>query len=783
MSLKDSFGNSLRRVAFIGNYLPRQCGIATFTTDLCEAIAEASDKTNCFAIAVTDNEEGYDYPPRVRLELIHQDILSYRRAADFLNLSDVDTICLQHEFGIYGGPAGSHILTLLREVTMPVVTTLHTVLEKPDPIQFKVMREIAQRSDRLVVMSQRAVDYLQTIYQVPAEKIDFIPHGIPDVSFVDPNFYKDKFGVEGRTTLLTFGLLSPNKGIENMIRALPAIKAKHPDVIYLVLGSTHPHVRRNEGERYRDSLKQLAHELNVEDNVRFIDQFVTLNELVEYIGAADIYVTPYLNREQIVSGTLAYAVGAGKAVVSTPYWYAEEVLAEEQGVLTPFGDPDQMAEKILYILEHETERHAMRKRAYLYGRAMIWPEVASRYLESFKRAREEHMINHRSGFNLTARGTSVHPLPAPNLRHVLRMTDDTGMLQHAVFTVPNYSEGYTTDDNARALGLTVLLEELGAAWDDEAHRLAPRYLAFLWHAFNAKTRRFRNFLGYDRYWLETIGSADSHGRALQNLGLVIGRSEQDDLRGVAIRLFEEALPAALDLDSPRAWAFTLIGLHEYLNCFSGDRRAYQALSNLAERLFECYQRASSESWPWFEESLTYSNAVLAHAMMVSGQRLGRAELFEVGLNSLRWLVELQRTEAGHFAPIGCCGFYPRDGEQARFDQQPVETQTLVSACLEASRLTGDPYWHQTADWAFSWFLGQNDLGTPIYDENSGGCHDGLHSDRVNQNQGAESSLAFLLALLELRQAQTLLTPLVRSEALAPTLLQLPNAPSSMEPNT
>lgn len=767
----------MRRVAFIGNYLPRQCGIATFTTDLCEAIATESDTTNCFAIAVTDNEEGYAYPDRVRLELIHQDILTYRRAADFLNLSDVDTVCLQHEYGIYGGPAGSHILTLLRELHMPVVTTLHTVLEKPDPTQLKVMREIGQLSDRLVVMSKRAVGYLENIYGIPADKIDFIPHGIPDVPFVDPHFYKDKFGVEGKTVLLTFGLLSANKGIENVIKALPTIKATHPDVMYMVVGATHPHVRRNEGEVYRDSLKKLAQDLDVAENVQFIDKFVSLDELVEYIGAADIYVTPYQNPEQIVSGTLAYTIGAGKAVVSTPYWYAEEMIGEDRGLLTPFNDPDSMAKQILYMLDHETERHAMRKRAYMLGREMIWPEVVRQYLASFARARAEHLFRSSVAHAAAAWGDSP-TMPMLNLDHLHRLTDDTGMFQHAVYTVPNYSEGYTTDDNARALGLTVLLEEQGETWDEDVPKLATRYLSFLWHAFNTKTGRFRNFLGYDRCWLETIGSADSHGRALQNLGLLIGRSERDDLRGVAVRLFEEALPAALDLDSPRAWAFTLIGLHEYLNRFSGDRRAYQILGNLAERLLNCYKASNGQDWNWFESSLTYSNAVMPQALMLSGQRLGRDDMYEVGVNSLRWLVDEQRSEAGNFSPIGSSGFYPQGGQRARFDQQPLETQTIISACLEAARLSGEAEWHTTAEWAFGWFLGHNDLGAPIYDAQSGGCHDGLHPDRVNQNQGAESTLAFLWSLLELRRAQNLMAPM--GQTLGPALLHLPGTATPLE---
>jgi glycosyltransferase involved in cell wall biosynthesis len=770
---------SLRRIAFVGNYVPRQCGIATFTTDLCEAVAASTEEASCFVIAVTDKEEGYDYPERVRLELNHHDLLSYRRAADFLNLSDVDTVCLQHEFGIYGGQAGSHILTLLREVRMPVITTLHTVLQNPDRYQRQVLEEVTRLSDRVVVMSQRAVDYLTTIYRVPAEKIDLIPHGIPDVPFVDPNFYKDKFGIEGKTALLTFGLLSPNKGIEHVLRALPAIKAQHPDVVYLVLGATHPHVRRDRGEEYRQSLQQLARELDVEQNVQFIDRFVSLEELIEYIGAADIYVTPYLNAQQIVSGTLAYTVGAGKAVVSTPYWYAEELLDEERGLLASFADPQSLADQILYLLDHETECHAMRKRAYLFGREMTWPKVAQRYLESFERARTERLHRPRT---ILISPWARHPtasLPPLNLEHLWRMTDSTGLLQHAIYTSPNYAEGYTTDDNARALAVGVFLEQTGDSFT-EARMLMPRYLSFLHYAFNADVGRFRNFMSYDRRWLEELGSEDSHGRALQYLGLVLGRSDQDDWRGIAIRLFEAALPGALALNSPRAWAFSLVGVHEYLSRFSGDRMAHQVLATLAERLLQCYQDHASPEWSWFEPSLTYCNAILPHALLVSGYRLSRPDMLEAAFQSLQWLIELQRSPVGHFTPIGCNGFCPQDGERARFDQQPVEAHCLLSACIEAWRITGDPAWGTEAEWAFEWFLGRNDLGVPLYNPFSGGCHDGLHPDRLNQNQGAESTLAYLLSYLELRQMQRTLSPAIETTVPDSTLLQLETAASSLD---
>jgi glycosyltransferase involved in cell wall biosynthesis len=745
----------IKRIAFIGNYLPRQCGIATFTTDLCEAIATEHSGTTCIAVPVNDIEAGYAYPTRVRFELTEKDIDSYRRGADFLNINNVDLVSLQHEYGIFGGRAGSHILALLRELRMPIVTTFHTILENPDPDQRRVLEEVAALSDRLVVMSQRGAEFLQKVYHVLPEKIDLIPHGIPDMPFVDPSFHKDLFGVEGKIVLLSFGLLSANKGIENVIAALPAIVARYPNVVYIILGATHPHVVRNEGETYRLSLQWLAQEKGVEGNVVFYNRFVSLEELVEFIGAADIYITPYLNAAQIVSGTLAYTLGAGKAVVSTPYWYAEEMLAEERGALVPFRDPAALAEQVIDLLDNEAKRHAMRKRAYLFGRAMIWPQVARRYMESFDRARAERRHFIPSGFAAKALDKRPGELPPLKLDHLRRMTDETGMLQHALFTVPNYREGYTTDDNARALMVGALLDALGSG---EAVELTSRYLAFVWYAFNAETGRFRNFMDYQRNWLEDSGSDDSHGRALWALGTVLGRSNTPTLHSMAGRLFEKTLPAILNTTSPRAWAFALIGIHEYLQRFAGDRRASQVREELAGRLLTLYRNNRSDEWRWYEQTLTYCNAALPHALLLCGQSMPNNAMTEAGLESLRWLVDLQRADAAghHFVPIGSNGFYQRGGTRARFDQQPVEAQATVSACLEAGRITGDKGWHREARRAFEWFLGRNDLNLPIYDPTTGGCRDGLHPDRANENQGAESTLAFLQALLELRLAENIL---------------------------
>jgi hypothetical protein len=617
------------------------------------------------------------------------------------------------------------------------------------------LEEVAALSDRVVVMSERGATFLREIYRVSPLKIDLIPHGIPDLPFVDPSFHKDLFGVEGKIVLLSFGLLSANKGIETVIAAMPAILAKYPNVVYFIVGATHPHVKHHDGESYRLSLQRLAQEKSVEGKVIFYNQFVSLEELVEFIGAADIYITPYQNPAQIVSGTLAYTLGAGKAVISTPYWYAEEMLAEERGALVPFRDPPALAAQVIDLLDHESKRHAMRKRAYMFGREMIWPQVARRYLESFSRARAERRSFTPSAFTVKPLEMRRAELPPLKLNHLRRMTDDTGILQHALFTLPNYREGYTVDDNARALMVSVLADELGHS---EASEMVSRYLAFICYAFNSETKRFRNLMDYQRHWLEARGSDDSHGRTLWALGTLLGRSNTPGLQSMAGRLFELALPAILTTTSPRAWAFALIGIHEYLRRYDGDRRASQVREELAGRLLTLYQANCSHPWRWFEETLSYCNAALPHALLMCGQSIPNSAMSDAAIESLTWLAELQKdkTNGGHFVPIGSNGFYRRGGERARFDQQPVEAQTMVSACLEAHRITGDKVWYKEARRAFDWFLGSNDLDLPVYDPTTGGCRDGLHADRPNENQGAESSLAFLQALLELRLAENTL---------------------------
>lgn len=758
----------IQTIAMLGNHLPRHCGIATFTSDLADALGREFPERDCFVLAMNDVGRRHAYPARVRFELEESDLSAYRRAADFLNLNGVDVVSVQHEYGIFGGKAGAHVLALLRELRMPVVTTLHTILPEPDPAHRVVMNELMAISERVVVMSAHGAHLLREVHGVPERKIDLIPHGIPNVSLDARS--KDHLGVEGKSVILTFGLLSPDKGIEYVIDALPQILARFPETVYIVLGATHPHVRERQGESYRIMLENRALALGVGSSVIFHNRFVSQSELSLFLSGADIYITPYLKPEQITSGTLAYAVGSGLAVISTPYVYACELLDEGRGVLVPWRDAGAIAAEVIDLLGNDERRLALGARAAQHGRSMTWPAVAGRYMESFERARAEQGQKRRASFQAKTLARRPAALPELNLEHLGLMTDSTGMLQHASFNVPRHDEGYCVDDNARALVAMAKIEEGDAAERSTVRKLTSRYLAFLNHAFDRSTGRFRNFMSYSRLWLEACGSEDSHGRAVWALGTLVGRSNDPGRKSLAGDLFHAALPACAGFSSPRAWAFALLGVDEYLRAYQGDTQIQASGRELSGLLLELYKRTSGHEWPWFEDSVTYCNPRLSQALIASGAWLGQPEMTAVGLRSLEWLVAIQWTPEGYFAPIGSNGFYNRAAAIAQFDQQPVEACAMVSACHTAYGVTGDPRWPRQARSAFNWFLGQNQLQQSLYDPATGGCRDGLHADRVNENQGAESTLSFLLALLEMRAAD-------RADIIEPSLSALQESTS------
>lgn len=742
-------GKTSNSIVLIGNYLPRRCGIATFTTHLLESISLNVTGVDCWAVAMNDQPEGYSYSPQVRLEINQNQLNEYSLAAEQLNLKQVGVVCVQHEYGIFGGLRGSFILELLSDLKMPIVTTLHTLLEEPNDRERNIIVQLAELSDRLVVMSERSVDFLRDIYRVDAEKIVLIHHGIPDVPLFDSSTYKGKFDVSDKKVLLTFGLLSPGKGIETVIDALPEIVKTHPDVIYMVVGATHPHLKAEQGEDYRISLHLRTKKLGVEDHVVFHDHFVADQDLLEFIGAADIYVTPYLSEAQIISGTLAYALGMGKAVISTPFLHAQELLAEGRGRLFPFRDHVQLACEVVDLLDHPEILSAMQHKAYDYGRQMIWSHVGSRYVETFEQARQHRLRKSVPAYNLSPLGLRQQTLPEIKYDHLLRMTDGVGMLQHSRFTVPNREHGYCVDDNARALIVTVTaqdFEPLATSLKD----LASIYLSFLDHAFNYDTGLFRNFMSYERLWLEEKGSEDSHGRALWSLGVAVALGRNEGQVSHAADLFKRALPAAEHFTSPRAVAFVIIGIHALLSRYPGNSQMETMCKILSNKVMQWFRNTASEDWPWCEDTLTYDNARLPQALLLSGQLFGDDNMLQAALRALNWLKEIQHDESGcYFAAIGNHGWFARGAEKAQFDQQPIEAAAMVDTCIDAFNYTGDQEWITYAYLCLNWYQGDNELHIPLYDHTTGGCRDGLQAQSANDNQGAESTLCWLMALLSI----------------------------------
>ena len=728
-------------VALIGNHPPRMCGIATFTADIRAALLSSRPDFVADVYAMDEPGGFHAYPPEVVCQIGQADLADYRAAARRINQSGAELVCVQHEYGIFGGAAGSHLLRLLDRLDIPVVVTLHTVLTDPSPEQRFVIDALARRATRLIVMAEKGRTILEQVHGVAPARIAVIPHGVPDRPLADIDIAKARFGFAGRKVLLTFGLLSPNKGIETMIRAMPDIVAAHPDALYIVLGATHPHLVMQQGEAYRERLSSLACELGVEDHVRFVNEFAETERLLDYLEAVDIYVTPYLNEAQITSGTLSYAVGLGKPVVSTPYWHAVELLADGVGVLADFGSSTAFARAIIQLLDEPDRREAMRQRAYAVGRTMVWARLADAYLDIFDRALAPRPLR----LPVAGRGDRIQP----RLAAVERLTDHCGILQHSVFSVPDRDHGYCVDDNARAL---ILMHRLGDARSERSEALAAIYAAFVQHAWNRDRGAFRNFMGYDRRWLEDKGSEDSFGRAFWSVGVTAAEARRPDLRRWAHHLFDEVAPHALKLGSLRSLAFALLGAQAMLEGRPGHGPALAIVEQTGRRLQAALASTRMSDWVWFEPTLGYDNSRLAEALIRAGMVLGDTAMHAQGLEALSWLDGIQTSEDDHFRAVGSESFDRPFSQPLPFDQQPLEAWAMVDAALTAWQSTRDPYWHGAAKRAWRWYLGENDLGQPMASAADGSCFDGLMRDGVNLNTGAESVLAFQLAACAMAQA-------------------------------
>ncbi|GGR33652.1 glycosyltransferase family 4 protein [Deinococcus ruber] len=741
--IRERASARLDHVVLIGNHTPRQCGIATFTAD----VAQALPARRVSVVAMNDGQN-YEYPPQVVLGVEQNDLSAYVGAARQINAMRPDVVCVQHEYGIYGGPAGSYLLTLLRGLNAPIVTTLHTVLETPDAAQKAVFDELCALSAAIVVMSTRALDILANL-GVPASKIHLIHHGIPDIG-LDGAAEKARLGVGTHPLVLTFGLLGRGKGLETAIRALPQVVAAQPEALYLILGATHPHVLRHEGEAYREELWHLARELGVEDHLRMDNRFVELDDLKRYLAAADVYLTPYPNPAQITSGTLAYAVGNGKAVVSTPYWYAEELLADGRGVLTPFGDPQAMGQAVGRLLGDDAERRRLGENAAAFGQAMRWPAVGQAYAEVLTGVMTAPL--------LVPRPVAMHRPVSVRLDHLEAMTDSTGLFQHATGTIPNPHEGYTTDDNARLLGLMARLDS-----GSQSTALARRALAFLHYALDPVSGVFRNFLDYDRRWLEAVGAENAQARAIRGL-VTAALSRDEGLANAATELLRRARLAATDLQSPRAQAIALLAAAEAVT--SPTLRSelaplIEAASGYAANLARIHRASAHDGWNWFEGYLSYANAELSHGLIAWGAAVNDADSLNLGLSTLDWLHTQQRgplpqsaVSRTGFWPIGCTRVYGRGEARPLWDGQPIEAAVSVAAYAAAWRVSRDPVWIERAQRALDWLLGDNLRGEALLDPLSGGCRDGLHARGPSINQGAESTVLAWEAVLDLNLLTT-----------------------------
>ena len=728
---------SVPRAVLVGTAPPRRCGIATFTDDLRAALTAAHPDAPAVHVALTDVGGAYEYGPDVVFEVQAGQRSDYRTAAAFIDASEAEVLCVQHEFGIFGGPAGRHVEELLDHVRVPVVTTLHTVLAQPSPEQRAATRRVAERSDLVVVLAERAVGMLVDGCGVDPAKVRVVPHGVPALPEVDHDVAKAALGLTGRTVLLTFGLLGPDKGIEVVLDALPDVVAQDPTVLYVVLGATHPHVLRDSGDAYRDALVERVRALGLEEHVLFVDRYVETEELFRHLAASDVYLTPYHGTQQIVSGTLAYAVGMGCAVVSTPYPYAEELLSDGRGVLFPFRDSAALGVALRALLADDAARAAMQARAHERGRAMTWPAVAESYAELFAEVVAAYEQPARDVPAATA-------LPVPSFAFLRALTDDTGLFQHAQHGVPTRAHGYCTDDVGRALVACVLGAEAG---DPVAAALVPGYLGFLLDA-QRPDGRFDNLLGFDRRFVEATDSEDTLGQALWGLGTTVALDADEGRRRLAASLVERALPAARELQATKAVSYAVTGLHGYLERYPGALAARRAVRVLVERLLARLDASSRDGWAWVDDAMTYANAAVPEALLRAGQALDEPAWTRAGLRLLDALLA-ETWSGGRFDPPGNEGWHTRDGARARYGQQPIEAGLTTRTCVLAYELTAEARYLERAHDAAAWLLGRNRLGLPLYDAATGRCADGLDRHGVSTNSGAESTVCALLGLLAL----------------------------------
>jgi len=736
------------KFAFIGTYPPQKCGIGTFTNNLIKSIGENfgynSLFPNLYVIAVSDNGHNYNYPPEVAFVVRQTNQRDYVSAAKFINYNKADVCILEHEFGIFGGDSGVYILSLINRIEIPLIVTFHTVVKEPTKIQKVIVQELSNKAFKIVVMSKKAVKFLLEIYNIPEEKIEIIEHGVPIGKVLHRETAREKFNFNNKTALFTFGLLSRNKGIETVIKALPKVVEKHKDILYIVLGNTHPKVLERHGEEYREYLLRLVKENGLEDYVYFYKNFVPEELLMEYLYAADIYITPYLNEEQITSGTLSYAVGAGTAVISTPYWHAQELLADGRGMLFDFHNHEQLGDILLNLLDNREKIEQLRDAASEYGHKLKWPKIGAKYIKVAKSAIENFSYLQKEKLTIL----DPYLLPDFTFSHIKRLTDDTGIVQHAKYGIPNLKEGYCLDDNARALLMTAMAQFKNKT--EDSVNLMPIYLSFI-HYMQNDDGSYRNFLSFSRNYLDEVGSEDCFGRTIWALGYLIYSFPKESYHRGGLDIFQKSIPFFKQLKHLRGIANTILGVSYYLKFYPDDENIKDIMYELTNKLINFYNKEKSDEWKWFENILTYDNAIIPLSLFHASEFYNDNRILEIAIESTAFLESITMNK-GFLKPIGSKGWYRNGGQCADFAQQSIDAMGMVLLFFKAYEITKEKKYLDKMFVSFMWYTGKNDLNIPVYDFETGGCNDGLEEYGLNKNQGAESTLSYLISHLTVLNA-------------------------------
>ncbi len=723
--------NQTTQILYLSSFPPRECGIATFTRDLTSAVDRKSNPNlKSKILAINDNGSSlYNYNRKVKFQINETDLEDYINVAKKINQDgSIKLINIEHEFGLFGGIFGDYLIAFLETVKKPTIVTFHSIIPNPPERLKRVVKSIFKRCAAVVVIAETAIKIFKEDYGLDVSKIKVIHHGVPTIKFGGTDYMKKMLGLDGRKVLSTFGLINRGKGIESVIKALPKIINKYPNILYLVIGETHPQVRKWEGEHYRNRLIKLTKSLMLTENVKFYNKYLALREIIDYLVATDIYVSPALDANQISSGTLSYALSAGKAIISTPSLYAKEILADERGILVNFKNPAGIAEAIKFLFDNPDAKTKIEEKAFKFSRIMTWPNVADEYLKVYQNIIE------------IQKEDKAFKFPKIKINHLLNLTDDVGIIQHAKHSINDRGSGYTVDDNARALIVSTMhWQKFG---DEASKKLINTYLSFLYHA-QKQDGRFHNFMDYNRKFLDKVGSEDCFGQTLWASGYVVSSNLYQNTKITAKYIFDRAVKNVFKIKSPKAIAFGLLGLYYYAQEYP-NKDILEKIKKLADRLVALYAKQRTEEWHWFEEEMTYSNGRLPEALFLAYKTTGDKIYLKVALESLGFLANLVIID-GKLVLIGHNGWCNIKGKRAYFDQQPVDASSMVQAFLTAYDVTGKEEYYDKAVLSFHWFLGRNSINQPLYDEVTGGCFDGLLPNCVNLNQGAESTICYLLA--------------------------------------